>query len=80
MGKRTEIVSAHVIAGTFEGKPYQSGRLVIANYPDGATLPSYISVSKCTAQLATDLVTKCPVKNAVVYFDKYTNIIGVKGV
>lgn len=73
--KRTEIVSAHVIAGEFEGKKYRSGRLVIASYPDGAKLPSFISIGKCPAELAEQLILECPIAKATIYYDAYKNVV-----
>lgn len=74
---KTSVLSAHVVAGEFNGKAYKSGRLLTATYKEGSKIPAYLSLVKCSAEIAESVVLDCPIDNATIYYDGYKNVVAV---
>lgn len=74
---KTVIISAHECKGTYEGKPYENGRLVLAHFDQGAVkYPAYISVAKTTTAVVEQLQGKTPLEGILTY-DAFKRVTAV---
>lgn len=72
------VTDGFVCKGTYKGKNYENGRLVVAEFEnEKSEFPMFIKVEKCTAELARELKKKCPC-TPVFYYDRYGKILGMK--
>lgn len=70
------IVDAFVCKGVFEGKPYENGRLVIAEYDSVKdTTPKFIYIAKSDAATAAELKKHTPCQ-ATLYYDQFKKVVG----
>lgn len=70
------IVDAFVCRGTYEGKPYENGRLVIAEYENVKDpVPKYIYIAKSDAHTAAELKKHTPCQ-ATLYYDQFRKVVG----
>lgn len=74
---KTFIVSAHECKGTYDGKPYSNGRLVIAHFDEKSSYPAFITVAKTSDELARTLQGKTPLQVKLTY-DAFRRVTGVE--
>lgn len=74
------IVDAFVCRGTFEGKPYENGRLVIAEYETVKDpVPKFVYIAKCNTDTAIELKKHTPCQ-ATLYYDRFKKVVGFQKV
>lgn len=72
--KTESILNAVVVSGTYDGKPYKGGRLLVGTFGD-KTL-SFCKLYKCTVELAESLQKGVlPLHNVQLLYDKYQNVV-----
>lgn len=72
-----KVLQAIICEGTYNEKPYRSGRLLVGKYEKGALSPAWVQVQKCSVDVATEFLKKTPC-DAMLYYDNYKNVIGYK--
>lgn len=74
---KTIILSAHECRGTYQGKPYATGCLVVAHFDSKESqFPAYITTQKTSVALVKTLKDKTPFE-ATLSYDVFKRVTGV---
>lgn len=74
---KTVVLSAHTCKGTYQGKPYTNGRLVIAHFDLGEqSCPAYITVQKTTVEIAEQMKKNPLPAEMVLTYDAFKHVNG----